>query len=82
MNDSTCNTCDLLVVFANGKVLEIPDVKDYYHDKNNRQFRFEKDDWISFLPEQNVAYFGKAHENMELEISLKDGEFIIKSEED
>ena len=54
----------LLIVYENGNIITVVGVEDYGHLTDSDMFYFVKDGCKSFIPSNNVLYFGQFHEKM------------------
>lgn len=53
---------DLLIIFNNGKEINVKDVDKSGYNKESRIVYFEKEEYRSFLPAENVLYFGNKYD--------------------
>ena len=56
--------CHLLIVYENGNIMTVVGVEDYGRCTGSDMFYFIKDGCKSFVPSNNVLYFGQFHEKM------------------
>lgn len=52
-------TCDLLIIFVDGEVKTVTGISNYEIDTKTRMFSFIKNEYRSFIPLENVKFFGR-----------------------
>lgn len=57
-------TYDLLIIYVTGERKLITNVSDYGHQTDAKMFYYTKNDFRSFIPVENVKFFGRAFDYM------------------
>ena len=52
-------TLELLIIFTNGEKKVVTDVSTFKYNNDLGMFIFEKNNYRSFLPKENIKFFGR-----------------------